>query len=86
MKDFCFQVRNNPYVQDTDFDYLFCPEDKIIFLEQNMTMADVLVIAGIYPTKSKAKKDGWFKPIPLGWFDEYIGKRRTRISIWNPDA
>jgi hypothetical protein len=86
MIDFCFEIQGNKNVRDTDFELLFRQDDHIIMLEPDMTMADVMVVTGIYPTKSKAKKDGWFKPIPSGWYDEYVGKRRTRISIWNPSA
>ena len=86
MKNFCFMVKDNFHVKDGDFDFLFNKDDEIIILEPFATMLDVLVISGIYPSKSKARNDGWNKPIPMGWWDEYVGKRRTRISIWNPSA
>ena len=90
MKNFCFMVKDNPNIRNTDFKELFGDwdgntfDDEIIWLESNSTMADVVVASGVYPTKSKAKNDGWNKPIPIGWWDKEVGKRRTRISIWNP--
>jgi hypothetical protein len=79
-------VKNNPHIRDGDFDLLFDKGDEIIWLEPSATMLDVIVIAGIYPSKSRARNDGWDKPIPIGWWDKAVGKRRTRISIWNPSA
>lgn len=36
---------------------------------------------GIFKSSSQAKKNGWDKPIPNGWSDFKVGKKKTRICI-----
>jgi hypothetical protein len=84
MKEFCFILKDNPHITKDDVSSLFLDTDKLIELESSATMADVVTIAGIYPSKSRAKKDGWNNPIPMGWSEQEIGKLKTKIYIWNP--
>jgi hypothetical protein len=55
--------------------------DKFIPLTDAMTMADVMVAAGIFPSNSQARKNGWNKPVPDGFTDRFVGKYKTRITI-----
>jgi hypothetical protein len=79
VKEFCFAVKGA-----TEISSLFSDDDRVIMIEPTAMMADILVMAEIYPSKSRAKKDGWDKPIPLGWSEQEIGKLKTKIYIWNP--
>jgi len=87
-KEFNFIIKDNPNNNQEDINFMFGltdnENDQVIELEQNANMADVVTITGIYESKTKARKDGWNKPIPTGWFDKEIGKFKTRICIWNP--
>jgi hypothetical protein len=82
MPEFNFTVKNNSFVDDEFLKILF-ENEEVIWLEPTVTMADILVIAGIYESKTRARKDG-YNELPMGWFDKYIGNKKTRISIWNP--
>lgn len=71
--------------QDNDRNF-FSPNDKIALIPTQADMFDILVIAGIWPSKNQARKN-WSgeKSIPVGWTDITLGKKnRTRICIWNP--
>ena len=46
-------------------------------------MAHVMHAAGIFPSISAARKNGWNKPIPAGLWSEFIGKRRVLVSVLN---
>ena len=83
--EFCFMIKDNPYNRNDDIKSLF-DESEIIYLEQNNNMSDVVAIAGIYDSKSQAKKDGWNKPIEDGYSEFVIGKLKTKIYIWNPKS
>ena len=82
-KEFCFTVNGNTNTNAADLIFML-GEGDIIMLEPSMTMADVVVAAEIYESKSRARKDGWFQPIPIGFYDKEIGKLHTHIYIWNP--
>lgn len=84
MPEFNFIVLNNPYNTKEDFDLMFGENAMIVGIVKEQDFIDVLVISGIYETRSKAKKDGWEPEMPIGFFDKKIGKKRTRITIWNP--
>ena len=83
--EYNFLIKDSPLLHHEDLSVLFDEEDVFKFIDANIIMADILVIVGIYSSKSKAKKDGWNNPIPSGWYDNFIGKKRIRISIWNPN-
>jgi hypothetical protein len=82
MTEFNFAVKNNSFVDGECLKILF-DNEKIIWLEPDATMAEVLVLAGIYESKTRARKDG-YNELPIGWYDKYVGKKKVRISIWNP--
>lgn len=83
-REFVFLIKDNSNNKPNDLDMLVENESEITWLESGTTFWDVLVIAGIYPSKSRARKDGWDKDLPSGFYDAEIGKKRIRITIWNP--
>jgi hypothetical protein len=72
--------------EDLDKEVFFAPvtgDDTFIRIEGNMNMAHVMVAAGIFPSMSQARNNGWNKPIPKGFIDFRAGKSKTRITILN---
>lgn len=51
----------------------------------SVNMWDILVMAGVFPSKSQARKN-WNGPVEIPWgFNQWtVGKQRTVISIWKP--
>ena len=45
------------------------------------SMAHIVHAAGLFPSLSQAKKNGWDKPIPRGYSEHTIGKLRRKIYI-----
>lgn len=52
-------------------------------LKPNWNMAHVMFDAGIFSSISQAKKAGWNVPIPQGFTEHTVGKKREVISILN---
>jgi len=49
-------------------------------------MAHVMHAAGIFPSVTAARKNGWNKPIPVGLWSELIGKRKVLVTLLNTTA
>lgn len=45
---------------------------------------DVLVTAGVFKSKGQARKAGHMSAFAWGFTDVFMGKLKTRITIWNP--
>jgi hypothetical protein len=72
--------------RETDKDLFFGPlkeDDQFIDILNNWSMADIMFLAGIFKSKTEARKNGWNKSIEKGFSDFYAGKLRTRITILN---
>lgn len=66
---------------------LFGEEDILQpILDTDQTMAHLLSRLGKFKSVGEAKRNGWDKPIPTGWFECSIGKGKNRMDlfIWNP--
>ena len=64
---------------ETDKDLFFGPiKDGETFTTfgGDMTMADLVVELGVFPSVKQARKNGWDHPIPAGFSAHKIGKRR----------
>jgi hypothetical protein len=89
--DLCFVVVNQNFKEE-DIKLFFDEPDKnwdgkVFRLTTENDMFDVLVLAGIFKSKSDAKRN-WKKTgkeIPAGFSDFIgVGKLRHSIFIWNP--
>ncbi len=58
-------------------------DGPFIVFNDKWTMADIVVAAGIFPSKSQAKKNGWDKPIEKGWSQFVLTKRKIKVFILN---
>lgn len=67
---------------------LFPSEEEFQLLPNESTMFDILVNAGIFTSKSDARRN-WKttgQDIPLGWtWLRRIGKFKNEVAIWKPD-
>jgi len=54
-----------------------------VSIEDGWTMAHVMHTAGIFPSVTSAKKQGWNKPIPAGFSEHTVGKRKVQVFILN---
>lgn len=61
-----------------------CPEDEFFTFGYQDCMAHIMFKARIFSSVSEARKNGWNKPIPLGFSDIRAGKNKIRITILNP--
>ena len=71
--------------QEKDKELFFGPltkEDNFVEIQDGWLMAHLLKEAGIFPSVNEARKNGWNKPIPEGFTDLFIGKRKIRITIF----
>ena len=58
-------------------------DDTFIIIEDKWTMAHIMHKAGIFPSISQARKNGWKKPIPTGFSHFIIGKKKREVFIFN---
>ena len=72
----------SPKVSDKDRDS-FGFDDENIMIEDHWTMAHVMHAAGIFPSVGIARKNGWNKPIPEGFSEFTVGKRKKKVWILN---
>jgi hypothetical protein len=67
---------------ESDKELFFGPlEESEIFtaFSSELTMADLVVEMGVFPSIKQARKNGWNNPIPVGFSAHKIGKRRFHI-------
>ena len=83
-------VKNKAYDKEL-LPILFGDANKIISepileVSDKDTMYDIVVKAGLYPSKSEARRK-WItgKEVPPGFHDyQNIGKLHNRLTLWNP--
>ena len=74
----------HPSITDKDIT-LFGFDDDIenVLIQEHWLMAHIMVEAGLFSSVSNARKNGWNKPIPKGFWQKKVGKRKILISILN---
>ena len=72
----------SPKVSDKDRDS-FGFDDENIMIEDHWIMAHVMHMAGVFPSVGIARKQGWNKPIPDGFSEFTVGRRKKKIWILN---
>jgi hypothetical protein len=69
-------------ITKSDKDLFFGPikdDDTFIIIEEHWIMAHIMHKAGIFPSVSQARKNGWNKPIPEGFNHFIVGKLKRNI-------
>ena len=56
--------------------------ETFVEIQDNWTMANIVVTLGIFPSVTQARANGWNKPIPRGFNDMRIGKNKRRAIIF----
>lgn len=49
--------------------------------EDYESLAHIMASAGVFPSVGQARKNGWGKPIPDGFSQYVVGKRKILITI-----
>ena len=70
MKDVDLFLNGPPWNEDVIFN----------FFTNKETLAHLMFRAGIFTSISQAKKNGWDKPVPNGFSEFFIGKKK--FGIW----
>ena len=77
-------IIDNEHARRSDAELFFSQSpDEVIWLEEKKDMWDILVMSGIFSSRSQARKDGRAQEIPLGWTDVRMGKKKRRFCILN---
>jgi hypothetical protein len=70
---------------ESDKELFFGPlenDDTFIIIEEHWIMAHILHKAGIFPSVSQARKNGWNKPIPEGFTILTVGKKARKKDLF----
>lgn len=76
-------------VEEPDKELFFGPltpgdsNDDFIEILPHWNMANIVAAAGIFPSTTQARRNGFDKDIPKGFTDMYLGKKKIRITILN---
>lgn len=70
-------------ISDGDLEMLGFDENINTLVEDHWTMAHIMHSAGIFTSVGQASKNGWNMPIPTGFWQKRIGKKKTLVSIFN---
>lgn len=71
---------------DSDRDLFFGPlteNDKFIVFDDGVIMAHLIAQIGLFTSIGQARKNGWDKPIPIGYTDLIVGKKKIYVTILN---
>lgn len=60
-------------------------QEQVFISFENKMLAHLMKEAGIFPSVSEARRNGWNKPIPSGFSHFVVGKKRSSIAILNLD-
>ena len=73
----------HPSITDGDLEMLGFDENINTLIEDHWTMAHIMHSAGIFSSVGQARKNGWNMPIPTGFWQKQVGKKKILISIFN---
>ena len=76
----------SPKVSSRDRDLMGfddCGTDMNIMIEDHWIMAHIMHLAGVFPSVNIARKNGWNKPIPDGFSEFTVGKKKKKVWILN---
>jgi len=55
--------------------------DKFKEFDEEIRFPQLLRELGLFKSSSEARKNGWNKDIPEGWFEATIGKKKNKLYI-----
>jgi len=68
---------------DEDKALFFGLDENFVEIENGWIMAHLMVKAGIFKSVSQARKNGWNIPVPFGFNEFTVGKRKKQIWTLN---
>ena len=70
--------------RESDKELFFGPlkDEEFIEIGENWTMANVVVAIEIFPSITQARNNGYNKPIPEGFTQMSIGKKKYQVFIF----
>lgn len=69
--------------KDIEIFFCECSEGVTVIKAHQVTVAHLLADAGILPSVSEGKRNGFNIPIPQGYSELVVGKKKGRICIFN---
>jgi|TARA_R110000796_G_scaffold94971_2_gene199952 hypothetical protein len=73
----------HPSITNGDLELMGFDENITIPIEDHWIMAHIMHSAGIFTSVGQAFKNGWNMPIPTGFWQKRVGKKKTLVSIFN---
>tara|TARA_R110000824_G_scaffold227156_1_gene414969 strand:+ start:328 stop:588 length:261 start_codon:yes stop_codon:yes gene_type:complete len=73
----------HPSISDKDVELFGFNDIDNVSIQEHWLMAHIMVEAGLFSSVSNARKNGWNIPIPKGFWQKKVGKRKVLISILN---
>lgn len=71
---------------ERDIELLFGPmephDGPFIELEDHWLLAHVMHAAGVFKSVGEAKRNGWDKPVPKGWSQFTVTKRKVGVFVF----
>jgi hypothetical protein len=83
MNEFNFIHEGTP---EGDMDLFFGPlsdEDEFITFGDGQKLAHLFTLAQCFSSAGQAKKAGWNRPVPRGYSEWTVGKRKVKVYILN---
>lgn len=65
------------------FENMITSESDVIIKTNEINLESLAVSAGIFESKSKSRRAGFFGPIPFGI--SFLGTKKKRFWVWNPN-
>jgi len=77
--------RNHPLVRDNPSAYptVLAVDYTYHYFNDREIMAHLMARAGIFKSVGEARRNGWDKPIPPGYTDMFVTKKKIRLTIVN---
>jgi hypothetical protein len=75
-------IKLNTSKEDRELFFGPIEDDTFIIIEEHWIMAHILFEAGIFPSVSQARKNGWNKPIPEGFTILTVGKKAKKKDLF----
>jgi hypothetical protein len=73
----------NALATDRDCNLLFDDEPVIRLPVERLEWEDLALVAGFFPSKTQARKNGWQGPVPFGFGQRKFGKGKG-VWFFNP--
>lgn len=68
----------------TDIELFFGKDEKVDWFSDSNTLAHIVCRLGKFSSLTQAKKNGWDRPIPIGFAEHKIGKTKFwTLNLWN---